>query len=65
MTVIAEVAALELKLDPYTLPLAGLNLALRFAVRKGGLNSLNEIAQLASDHAKQKNYAIFIYRFVT
>ena len=65
MTVIAEVAALKLKLDPYTLPLPGINLALCFTVRKGSLNSLNEIAQLASDHSKQKNYPIFIYGFVT
>ena len=65
MTVLNEVTALKLKLDPYTLPPPGINLALRFTVRKGGLNRFNEIAQLASDHTKRKNYTVFIYGFVT
>jgi len=65
MAVISEVSALELELDPDTLPLASVYLALRFAIRETRLNRLNKVAELARYHAEEKDDPVFVNRLVT
>jgi hypothetical protein len=48
MSVYAEVATLELKLDPNALSLADINLAFSFTVRISSLNCFNCISELPS-----------------
>ena len=63
---ISEVRAVEFKLDAYSLPPLALCIDASFglAIRKRGVDSLNDKAQFVADHAEQENNALLIDRCV-
>jgi hypothetical protein len=61
----AEVAALKLKLNSDSLPLADTDLTFRFAVRVTGLDGLNCVTEFPGEHAKQKHDPLLIHRLVS
>ena len=61
---VAEVAALKLKLDSHPLPFAGADLSLGFAIGETGLNCLYEIPKFTRDHAEQKDNSALVHRLV-
>jgi hypothetical protein len=52
MTMVTEVSAFKLKLDPHSLPLAWADLTLCFTVWKSSLNSFYHIAKFSGNHPK-------------
>src|SRR6266568_4577433 len=64
MPVCPESSRQELELDPHALPISRSNLSLRLTVRKSGLEDLDHVAKLATDHAEEKNHALFVDRRV-
>src|SRR6266851_7098361 len=62
MTMCSESSRLELELDPHALPHSRSNLPLRLTVRKSGPENLDHVAELATDHAEEKNHALFVDR---
>ena len=61
---VAEIAALKLKLDSHPLPFTGADLSLRLAIGKAGLNRLYEIPKLTGNHAEQEDHSALVYRLV-
>jgi hypothetical protein len=55
VAVFEEVAALELELNPYTLPFVSADLPFRFTIREARLNSLDHVAQFPRNHSKEKH----------
>src|SRR5262249_44879455 len=65
VAVVAEVAAFEFEFDVDALPAMGSDLALGFAIGEGGLDGFDDVAEFPSDHAKEKDDALFVDRLVT
>src|SRR5205807_1367158 len=66
MAVLAEVAALELKLDAHVLPamLLPIDAAFGLAVGVDGLDRLHDQAQLRTNHPEQIDYALLVDRCI-
>ncbi len=64
VAVVSEGPAFEFELDTDPLPLAGPDLSLRLAVGEAGLNSLDQVAQLAGDHAEDEHDALLVHGLV-
>lgn len=64
MTMVAECAAFELKLDTDPLSLAGINLTLGFTIGEPSLHGLNHVSKLSRDHAEKEHYALLVYGFM-
>jgi hypothetical protein len=60
MTVISKVAALKLELDSNALPLTGIDLALGLTIGEAGLNGFDQVPELTSHHAEEKDDAVLI-----
>jgi hypothetical protein len=64
VSVVAEIPALKFKFDVHALPPLGTDLPLGFAVRECGLNGFDDVAEFFGDHAKEKDDALFVDRFM-
>ena len=62
VAVIAEIPALEFKLDVHALPALRSNLALGFAVRESRLHGFDDVAQFFGDQPKEKHDTLFVDR---
>src|SRR5262245_19078564 len=62
VAVIAEIPALEFKLDVHPLPALRANLTLGFAVRKSRLHGFDDVAQFFGDQPKEKDDALLVDR---
>jgi hypothetical protein len=60
-----ETSTFELKLNPYSLPSPTFNLSFRLTVWVSCLDSFNHISQFSRDHTEQKDYSLFVHRFMT
>ena len=62
---VTEIAALKLELDPDPLPLPGIYLPFRLAVRKSSLYRFNRVTEFSCRHAEKENDALFVDRLVS
>ncbi len=65
VTVITKGAALVLKFYTNPLPLSRSDEALGFAIGETLLNRFHRMAEFPCNYPEEKNYSVFIYRFVS